>query len=186
VRTPGRPKGKQTREELLEKKKLYMREHRKKSETRDKNTIYKRDYRSNLHEDRRNQERAEDRIGHVNSRNSIAYIIASYEKGILTGPVYICICCGGLFFRRSVIEFFEKDCPKKILSQVFFLKNGLGLGLGLPRFCLEKNLGITFGVSVCPCVRLSVCPFVRVSVCPFVRVSVCARLKNHEGIVQSC
>jgi len=40
-------------------------------------------------------------------KGSFEFIIQEYEKNILLGPEYVCICCGGLFFFRSVVIFDE-------------------------------------------------------------------------------
>ncbi len=43
----------------------------------------------------------------IKKKRSYEFIIQEYEKNILQGPEYVCICCGGLFFSRSVVIFDE-------------------------------------------------------------------------------
>ncbi len=49
--------------------------------------------------------------------------IENYELAIKEGPNMICVCCGGLFFSRSVKKFNENDYKNKdFLSQIFYVK----------------------------------------------------------------
>ncbi|CAF0967783.1 unnamed protein product [Brachionus calyciflorus] len=120
----GRPK----KVSIEEKKSLrrqymkdYMKEYRKSDNIREKKTEYQQKYRENSIN--RSIEREDDRMRRDKSRNTFQKTIENYEQGILNGPTIICICCGGLFFRRSVIEFLEKICKKPILNEIYYLKN---------------------------------------------------------------
>ena len=52
----------------------------------------------------RDQERIIDRESHQISRNNVENLIEKFEYAIKEGPVTTCICCGGLFFKRTLRE----------------------------------------------------------------------------------
>ncbi|RNA02141.1 ATP-dependent DNA helicase PIF1 [Brachionus plicatilis] len=56
-------------------------------------------------EEFRNRERENDRINRSERRNNPNFIINSYENGVKNGPTFICVCCGGLYFRRTCVSF---------------------------------------------------------------------------------
>ena len=49
--------------------------------------------------------RIRDNERSLKSKNSLSSIIELYEQGIKESPKYICVCCGGLFFKRGIREF---------------------------------------------------------------------------------
>jgi hypothetical protein len=76
-----------------------------------------------LDQEYREKERERDRVDHLKKRNSIEYIIKRYEQGILEGPNHICVCCGGLFFHRSLLEFCTNlDISNKLVDQMCCVK----------------------------------------------------------------
>jgi hypothetical protein len=49
--------------------------------------------------------------------------IIKYENAIKEGPTLVCVCCGGLFFKRSVKLFIEEDYPDKdFMAKIFYVK----------------------------------------------------------------
>ena len=55
----------------------------------------------------RTQERRRDRENRRIARNNLKTITKVYRETINEGPVKICVCCGGLFFSRSVKKLLE-------------------------------------------------------------------------------
>ena len=53
--------------------------------------------------------RDRDKNQKVQSRKNNNNLIQIYENAIKDGPTYICVCCGGLFFKRSVKKFNKTD-----------------------------------------------------------------------------
>ena len=56
-------------------------------------------------------------------RNDPNTAISKYEQAVKEGPSNICVCCGGLFFLRSVIKFKASDYKDKaLLDKIFSIK----------------------------------------------------------------
>ena len=53
----------------------------------------------------RELKRDRDRNDKRSMRNNIEYLIEQYELGVQEGATRICVCCGGLFFKRTVKTF---------------------------------------------------------------------------------
>lgn len=49
-------------------------------------------------------------------------LIEEYEESIITGPKYVCVCCGLLEFQDSVEIFFENNTITELDEKVFCLK----------------------------------------------------------------
>ena len=73
--------------------------------------------------DFRETEKARDRLYQYNSRHLPCNIIESYELKILEGPTIVCVCCGGLFFKRSMIEFYlDRMRHSSLFDSIFHVK----------------------------------------------------------------
>ena len=57
--------------------------------------------------------------------------IKNYEKEIKEGAIYICISCGGLFFKRTVREYSELWVKEKLKSQTVFRNSTKLSGKGM-------------------------------------------------------
>lgn len=69
----------------------------------------------NLDEDYRERERKADRIRRTAANNNYKTIVERYMSGIREATDYVCVCCSGLFFRRTVIEF-KEDVYRRALN----------------------------------------------------------------------
>jgi hypothetical protein len=55
-----------------------------------------------------------DTVRRKAKRESLITAIIKYEDAIKEGPIYVCVCCGGTWFRRSVVEYKpETDLQKQ-------------------------------------------------------------------------
>lgn len=84
------------------------------AQEQEKNTEKRREKRF-LDEDYRERERRADRVRRTEANNSYKAISERYIRGTLEAADYVCVCCSGLFFRRTVIEF-KEDTYKRSLS----------------------------------------------------------------------
>ncbi|RNA16167.1 hypothetical protein BpHYR1_004317, partial [Brachionus plicatilis] len=73
-------------------------------------------------EEFRDRERENDRINRSARRNNPNFIINSYEFGLKNGPTFICVCCGGLFFRRTCVSFIFDQNNEFLNKKIFNLK----------------------------------------------------------------
>ncbi|RNA17245.1 ubiquitin carboxyl-terminal hydrolase 8 isoform X1, partial [Brachionus plicatilis] len=53
----------------------------------------------------RASEQSRNTIEHQVKRSEQNFLIEIYENGIKNGPSFVCVCCGGLFFKRTVNKF---------------------------------------------------------------------------------
>ena len=56
------------------------------------------------------------------NENNDLLLIEEYEENIISGPKYVCVCCGSLEFFESVEIFFENNNLNGFESKVFCLK----------------------------------------------------------------
>ena len=70
----------------------------------DADTIRHRSHRESSPDWRAREQERDTNARRIN-RSSIDYLIKEYEKGIVKGPTFICVCCGGTFFKRTVQKF---------------------------------------------------------------------------------
>lgn len=69
-------------------------------------------------EEYRERERKADRVRRTVANNSYKAIVEKYIKGTQEASDYVCTCCSGLFFRRTVIEFKEESYRRALNSIV--------------------------------------------------------------------
>lgn len=113
-----------------------------------------------LNEFEKNKIREREALRIKSLRESRNFIIERYNKGIEEGPDYVCICCGGLFFKRTVTKITEKfsneikSKNQTLYNKVFVLSNKVSHGFQwfcatcfryiieneCPRLCLNNNL----------------------------------------------
>lgn len=84
------------------------------AQEQERNTEKRREKRL-LDEDYRERERRADRARRTVANNSYKAISERYIRGTQEAADYVCVCCSGLFFRRTVIEF-KEDTYKRSLS----------------------------------------------------------------------
>lgn len=78
-------------------------------EIQEKNTKQHEKQRQNLTECEKEIIKAKDRESKRLVRQNYQKSIEIYEKRIIDGPTYICVCCGGLFFRYYVVLFDKEE-----------------------------------------------------------------------------
>ncbi len=78
-------------------------------------------------EEYRNEEQRRNTEEHRARRANIQHLVSNYETTVKEGPVYICICCGGLFFKRTVKEFNESTCRRLLNNDENYRKATLGI-----------------------------------------------------------
>lgn len=88
-----------------------------KSQEQLRNTEKRREKRL-LDEEYRERERRADRVRRTAANNSYKTIVERYLRGIQEAADYVCVCCSGLFFRRTVIEFKEETYKRALSSNV--------------------------------------------------------------------
>ena len=79
-----------------------------------------------IHEDpiRAIKKRERDRLHKSQKNTNESIAIKKFELEIKEGPTLVCVCCGGLFFKRSVKIFNEEEYANKIfMSKILFVKN---------------------------------------------------------------
>ncbi len=62
-----------------------------------------------------------DRTAKRSSRSEYSYMVKMYEQEILKGLNNICVCCGGLFFERTLVDF-DEEKEKQQKSKEFLDK----------------------------------------------------------------
>ena len=96
-------------------------DYRTKEQSQD--TSRRREERENPHI--RERDRASDLASKQRTRSHRTYLVQKYENSVLEGPTIICVCCGGLFFKRSIklIGPSEIDkIPQDMREKVFHCK----------------------------------------------------------------
>jgi len=61
-----------------------------------------------LTEEQREQLRQHQRVAKNRARRNYNNMVDTYEQEVLKGPNNICLCCGGLFFERTLVVFDEE------------------------------------------------------------------------------
>ncbi|CAF0903826.1 unnamed protein product [Brachionus calyciflorus] len=90
-------------------------------EERQRDRVARREAREDV--EYRDLERQRDRNARAIFRNNESSLIKYYEDGILYGPTYNCVCCGGLFFLRSVLIFERSKYCEQIIDKICFLRS---------------------------------------------------------------
>ncbi|CAF1107368.1 unnamed protein product, partial [Brachionus calyciflorus] len=73
------------------------------AQEQEKNTQMHRDHRKNDLQWKALEQEKNTQLHREHQRhNRYSTLISVYEKGILEGPILVCVCCGGTFFKRTV------------------------------------------------------------------------------------
>ena len=74
----------------------------------------------------REAEQQRNTVEHQVRRANVLKLATAYEETVKEGPVYVCVSCGGLFFKRTVKEFNEIKC-RSLLNAENYSKSTLAI-----------------------------------------------------------
>jgi hypothetical protein len=107
------------RENDIKLKEKRMADEEKAEKIRESNRISQ----AKIHEDpmRAFKKRERDRLQKSQKNTNESIAIKKFESAIKEGPTFVCVCCGGLFFKRSVKIFNEEEYTDKIFCLKYYL-----------------------------------------------------------------
>jgi hypothetical protein len=107
-------------------------------------------------------------------RATADHVIGKYEEALKKGPTIVCVCCGGLFFRRQMLVYKWQEKNETIHKQIFQMQivarsdqehmicrtcqlHAKDLEMGrrktVSRFCLTAESGLRFNKTQ-PCLEV--------------------------------